>query len=169
MKKIDIEESIVYTRDRNEDLSQCVLLLGKKGYFSDDKDFSAYEYGRLCEVRCWLTPCNYPFVLKDDEGNHNSYKYFITEESVVFKREEPKKYRPYKDISEFSNETCCEVVGVDIITIRNKNTQKEYVLVYIGYSDEEVHLGGYVLTFADLLKNYEFSYNDEWLPCGIEE
>lgn len=165
---IDVEESIVYRFDSKEDLSQCVLLLGENGYFSDDKDFHTYEYGTLSEVRCWIPLCNHPFVKRHYEETMG-FTYFIPEDAVVFKKGKPKKYRPYKDISEFSNETCCEVVGVDIITIRNKNTQKEYVLVYIGYSDEEVHLGGYVLTFADLLKNYEFSYNDEWLPCGIEE
>lgn len=163
--KIDVEESIVYRFDSKEDLSQCVLLLGEKGYFSDNEDFSNYEYGTLTRVIVDVSDYSYPFI----KGGKIEYRYFITEDAVVFKREEPKKYRPYKDVSEFCNETGCEVVGSDVITIRNKEDKKEYVLLYIGYSDDSVHLGAYVLTFADLLKNYEFSYNDEWLPFGIKE
>lgn len=165
---IDVEESIVYRFDSKEDLSQAVLALGEKGYFSDTEDFITYEYGILSEVKCWVEGCKNPF-LRSCEEESNCYRYFIPEDAVAFKREEPKKYRPYKDISEFSNETCCEVLGDDVITIRNKEDKKEYVLLFIGYSNDSVHLGAYVLTFADLLKNYEFSYNDEWLPCGIEE
>ena len=47
------------------------------------------------------------------------------------------------------------------------------MLLYTGYSEDAVHLGGYVLTFDCLLKHYEF-YNKccedgEWHPFGVEE
>lgn len=47
MRKINVKESIVYKFDSKEDLSQAVLLLGEKGYFSDDEDFNEYVYGTL--------------------------------------------------------------------------------------------------------------------------
>lgn len=83
--------------------------------------------------------------------------------------EKEKKLRPYKNISEFCNETGCEEVGVDVITIRNKSSKQEYVLLYVGYSDDTVHLGGYLITLKALFENYEFLYEDEWLPFGVEE
>ena len=47
------------------------------------------------------------------------------------------------------------------------------MLLYTGYSEDAVHLGGYVLTFECLVKHYEFynkcSEDGEWLPFGVEE
>lgn len=175
MKKIDVKESIVYKFDSKEDLSQAVLALSEKGYFSDDKDFSAYEYGRLYEVRCWLTSCNQPFVLKDDEGNYNSYKYFITEESVVFKKQKP-KYRPYKNLAEFANSMGLrDSDKVQFIGFRSKHSTSRYDLVYNGYEIDTfgtvyIHLGSMAFTLNELFNNYEYELNSfEWLPFGVEE
>ena len=92
---------------------------------------------------------------------------------LEFVKEKDKIFRPYKSISEFCNETGCEEVGADLITIRNKKRKQECVLLYTGYSEDAVHLGGYVLTFDCLLKHYEFynkcGENGEWIPFGIEE
>lgn len=167
MKKIDTSKSLIFGREV-EDLKKSLEYLDQEGYFSDHPhDFSENVEDTLKSIAVGKYEI-YPYETTYD-GHY--FGYFIPKSKVVFIEEEPKekKYRPFKDIGEFSFETCCEVLGDDVITIRNKNTQKEYVLLYIGYSDEEVHLGGYVFTFADLLKNYEFSYNDEWCPFGIEE
>ena len=173
MKKIDIEKSTVYTRDRNEDLSQCVLLLGKKGYFSDHEDFSTYQYGTLTEVRCWLNSCTLPFVLKDDEGEWNSFRYFIPEESVVFKKQEP-KYRLYEDVAEFANSVGLrDSDKVQFLRIRSKNGNYQCYLAYNGYEIDtfgtvHIHLGAIAFTFNELFNSYEYTLDSiEWKPFGV--
>lgn len=163
MKKIDTSKSLIFDK-KIDNLKSSLEHIGEEGYFSNN-DFSVYIKGTLKSVLV-SDKVDYPYTNKYDS---HGFDYFIPKSKVVFIEEEPKKYRPFKNIDEFCNETGCEVVGEDLITIRNKNTKKDYVLLFVGYSDDEVHLGGYVLTFADLLKNYEFSYNDEWCPFGIEE
>ena len=106
-------------------------------------------------------------------GGDKQFMFCLPLEFVKEKENKYKIFRPYKSISEFCNETGCEEVGADLITIRNKRRKQECVLLYTGYSEDAVHLGGYVLTFDTLLKHYEF-YNKcgedgEWLPFGVEE
>ena len=106
-------------------------------------------------------------------GGDKQFMFCLPLEFVKEKENKYKIFRPYKSISEFCNETGCEEVGADFITIRNKRRKQECVLLYTGYSEDAVHLGGYVLTFDTLLKHYEF-YNKcgedgEWLPFGVEE
>lgn len=168
MKKIDASKSLIFSRDV-EDLKKSLEYLNQDGYFSNSKDFSEYKEATLDMVHV----ANFvfsPYTFMYD-GDSHVFIYFIPKSKAVFVEEEKKKtYRPYKGIDEFCDETGCEVVGEDVITIKNKNTQKEYTLLYVGYSNEEVQLGGYILTFADLLKNYEYALNNfEWLPFGVEE
>ena len=106
-------------------------------------------------------------------GGNKQFMFCLPLDFAKEKEKEYKIHRPYKSISEFCNETGCEEVGVDLITIRNKKRRQECVLLYTGYSEDAVHLGGYVLTFDCLLKHYEF-YNNcgedgEWHPFGVEE
>lgn len=165
-KKIDVEKSFSFDRD---DIFSIKHHLTKKGYFSNDKEFKTYEEGILNGVRINQKGTLFTHINNSNEIIESLY--FIPETGVVFAEEtKEKKLRPYKSISEFCVHTGCREIGKDLITIRNKNTQKEYELSYIGYSDGEVHLGGYILTFADLLKNYEYALNSfEWLPFGVEE
>lgn len=166
MKKINIKESKIYRFDSREDLSQAILLLGEKGYFSNTKDFTKYGYGTLIEVMGNVQVRSFPFV-KRNNNDDSCYQYFIAEKTVVFEKE--KKMRPYKDVAEFSNETGCEVLGDDYITIRNKKDKQEKVLLYTGYSDTAVHLGAYLITFNSLFSDYEFLYDNEWVEFSIEE
>lgn len=166
MKKIDVKESKIYRFDSREDLSKAILLLGEKGYFSNTKDFTDCEYGTLIEVMGNVQVRSFPFVKRNNNAD-GCYQYFIAEKAVVFEKE--KKMRPYKDVTEFSNETGCEVLGEDFITIRHKKDKQEIVLLFTGYSDTAVHLGAYLITYNGLFSNYEFLYGNEWVDFSIEE
>lgn len=170
MEKLDLSGVRIYSNTK-DDVRDAIDLIGEEIYLSDDVSFSSYRKGNLIEVK-YTNDISYPFLGGYEIG---SYKYFILAKDAKFKDEEKtyKIHRPYKSISEFCNETGCEEVGVDLITIRNKRRKQECVLLYTGYSEDAVHLGGYVLTFECLLKHYEF-YNkcgedSEWKPFGIEE
>lgn len=167
-KKLDLTDVRIY-KNEIQDIVDAADLVGQEVYTSDDEDFEFYQKFELVGVRKVKgSPFNY--VCRTSDNLDFSHKYFILAKDVKFVEEKEKNLRPFKNIDEFCNETGCEVVGEDLITIRNKNTKKDYVLFFVGYSDDEVHLGGYVLTFADLLKNYEYALNSfEWLPLGIEE
>ena len=165
--KIDIEKSLIYRFDDNTDLSEAVLMLGVKGYFSDDKDFSDYTTGTLTRVVCWLEKTEYTFVGKNEESS-DAYRYFIPEYKVVFK-EEPKKYRPFKNISEFSDKTGCTEIGRNVLTMKYKFEKTECVLLYVGYIANGVCLGGFVLNFETLLDQFEFYHGGKWQLFGVEE
>lgn len=172
MEKLDLSGVRIYSNTK-DDARDAIDLIGEEVYLSDDASFRSYNKGNLIEVK-YGHGISYPFI-GGISFDMEKYKYFILAKDAKFK-DEDKAYnifRPYKSISEFCNETGCEEVGVDLITIRNKRRKQECVLLYTGYSEDAVHLGGYVLTFDCLLKHYEF-YNKcgedgEWIPFGIEE
>ena len=171
MEKLDLSGVRIYSNTK-DDAKDAIDLIGEEVFLSDDASFKSYIKGNLVSV-CYANGFLHPFR----GGNEwiGTYKYFILAKDAKFKDEDKgnKILRPYKSISEFCNETGCEEVGVDLITIRNKKRKQECVLLYTGYSEDAVHLGGYVLTFDCLLKHYEFynkcGENGEWIPFGIEE
>ena len=169
-RKLDLSGVRIYANTKR-DIVDAIDLIGEEVYLSDDANFKSYRKGNLLEVK-YANGVTYPFLGGYEIG---SYRYFILAKDAKFKDEDKgnKIFRPYKSISEFCNETGCEEVGVDLITIRNKKRKQECVLLYTGYSEDAVHLGGYVLTFDCLLKHYEFynkcGENGEWIPFGIEE
>ena len=171
MEKLDLSGVRIYSNTK-DDARDAIDLIGEEVFLSDDASFISYNKGNLIEVK-YGHGISYPFI-GGISFDMEKYKYFILAKDAKFKDEETNKiHRPYKNISEFCNETGCEEVGVDLITIRNKRRKQECVLLYTGYSEDAVHLGGYVLTFECLLKHYEF-YNkcgedSEWKPFGIEE
>lgn len=165
MKKIDVESGVRIYSGTKDDVKDAIDLIGQEVYISDWLDFNPYTKDKLAKV---IYEEDNNVWCKGEKPDNCYHRYFILAKDAKFIEE--KKLRPYKDISEFCVKTGCIEIGKDLITIRNKNTQKEYELLYVGYSDGEVHLGGYILTFADLLKNYEHALNSfEWLPFGIEE
>lgn len=171
MEKLDLSGVRIYSNTK-DDARDAIDLIGEEVFLSDDASFRSYIKGNLVSV-CYANGFLHPFR----GGNEwiGTYKYFILAKDAKFKDEDKgnKIFRPYKSISEFCNETGCEEVGVDLITIRNKKRKQECVLLYTGYSEDAVHLGGYVLTFDCLLKHYEFynkcGENGEWIPFGVEE
>lgn len=165
-KKIDTENSLIYKSMSMEDLAEIMPCIERDGYFSDTPDFSEYFYGQLTEVYASYHH-EYAFY-GEGVGFKTAFKYFIPKLSVVFEKKEKKKLRPFKDISEFCSKTGCLKIGQDLITIRDKNTNKEGTLRYNGFFGETIHLGGFIFTFDGLLREYEYSNGPEWKPFGIE-
>ena len=164
--KLDLSGVRIYSNTKRDTLD-AMDLIGEEVYFSDWLDFRGYDKGYLLEVR-YAHGILYPFL---GGIEMNKYKYLILAKDAKFKDEKTYKiFRPYGSIEEFCIETGCNKVGTDLLTIRNKRRKQECVLLYTGYSEDAVHLGGYVLTFETLVKHYEF-YNKcgEWKPFGVEE
>ena len=165
-RKLDLSGVRIYSNTK-DDIVDAIDLIGEEVYLSDDVNFRSYREGHLLEVR-YAHGILYPFL---GGIEMNKYKYLILAKDAKFKDEKTYKiFRPYESIDEFCIETGCNKVGTDLLTIRNKRRKQECVLLYTGYSEDAVHLGGYVLTFETLVKHYEF-YNKcgEWKPFGIEE
>ena len=173
MKKLDLSGVRIYSNTK-DDARDAIDLIGEEVFLSDWENFEPYTREKLTGV-IYAEDDDHPFFHRVGNQSQWGYKYFILAKDAKFKDEDKgnKIFRPYKSISEFCNETGCEEVGVDLITIRNKKRKQECVLLYTGYSEDAVHLGGYVLTFDCLLKHYEFynkcGENGEWIPFGIEE
>lgn len=164
-KELNLENVRIYSSTKN-DIIDAINLIGEKVYFSDDVNFESYKEGNLLEVS-YRDNISYPFLGACGLG---AYKYFIPVKDAKFKEEKKQgKLRPYRGVDEFSNETGCEVVGGDVLTIRNKKGKQEKLLLFTGYSDTAVHLGAYLITFTNLLCDYEYTLDgSEWLPFGIE-
>ena len=173
-KPLDLRGVRIYSNTKN-DIKDAIDLIGQEVYMSDYDVFFPYHKCELIGATCIKDDPYYglyPFICNGEDTIHRAYKYFILAKDAKFVEEgaKEKKLRPYKNISEFCNETGCEEVGVDTIVIRNKDSKLLSVLLYTGYSDDIVCLGGYIFTFADLLKNYEYALNSfEWLPFGVLE
>lgn len=147
------------------DTEQAKEYVNTKGYFTDYyenfSDLRKLFYGTCVDID---NVSEFPFRLSNSERKEN-YKFFLPEKFV--KKE--KKLRPYKNISEFCNHTGCKFVGSHCINIRNKDTKCEELLLYTGFSNETVHLGGYVSTLEALFNSYEFLYKGDWMPFGVED
>lgn len=166
MKKIDVNKSLIFSRNV-EDLKNSLDYLYQDGYCSNSEDFSEYEDGVLDGVHASN------FMFRPYELTHNGdnefFSYFIPKNKVVFIEEEPKKYKPFKNISEFSNKTGCTEIGRNVLTMKYKYEKTERVLLYVGYTAKGVCLGGFVLNFETLLDQFEFYRGGKWQPFGIEE
>lgn len=174
--KIDVKNCIIYRFDNETDLSQAVLNLGKKGYFSDNKDFSNYDFGTLTRVWCWLEKIEFAFTYRNEKTT-DSCRYFIPEDQVVFK-EEPKKkeLRPFKSIDEFFEVTGFKID--DIVQVKNfagcTFVETTIITGFRVYTDEEYHrmdvmFGASARPLDDLFKHYKYYKNGEWLPFAVEE
>ena len=174
--KIDVEKSIIYRFDDKNDLSEAVLLLGNKGYFSDNEDFSDYTTGTLTRVECWLEKTDYTFVSRNEKSS-DAYRYFIPEYRVVLKEEPKKTLRPFKSIDEFFDVTGFNVGKVvQIKRVANCSYEEKTILngfrVYT--DDDEFHriniiFGSGSRTLGELCKYYEYLKNGQWLRFGVEE
>ena len=174
--KIDVEKSMIYRFDDTTDLSEAVLKLGEKGYFSDDKDFSNYATGTLTRVWCWFEKIEFAFTYRNEKTT-DSCRYFIPENQVVFK-EEPKEktLRPFKSIDEFFEVTGFRIGGA--VKIKNfagcAFDETTIITGFRVYTDEEFHrmdviFGGSARPLDDLFKHYKYFKNGDWLRFGVEE
>ena len=144
---------------------QAQEYINTKGYFTDYYDnFSDVRklfYGTCVDID---NVSEFSYRLHNSERKEN-FKFFLPEKFV--KKE--KKLRPYKNISEFCNSTGCKIVGSHCIYIRNKDDKREELLLYTGFRNDAVHLGGYTSTLEALFYNYEFLYKGDWTPFGVED
>lgn len=149
------------------DTEQAQEYINTKGYFTDYydnfSDVGKLFYGTLVDID---SNSQFSYRLSNSERKE-SYKFFLPEKFV--KKE--KKLRPFKNISEFCNNTGCKIVGAHCIYIRIKDTKREEILLYTGFDfgNDAVHLGGHVLTLETLFYNYEFLYKGDWMPFGVED
>ena len=151
------------------DAEQAQEYVNTKGYFTDYyehfNNVRQVHYGTLVDVD---SNSEFSYRLHNSD-REESYKFFLPE---MFVKKE-KKLRPYKNISEFCNNTGCKIIGSHCIHIRHKDTKKEELLLYTGvgyYNDlDTVHLGSYTKTLEGLFNNYEFLYKGNWMPFGVED
>ena len=146
---------------------QAQEYINTKGYFTDFyehfNDVRQVHYGTLVDID---SNSEFSYRLHNSDRKE-SFRFFLPEKFV--KKE--KKLRPYKNISEFCNNTGCKIIGSHCIYIRIKDTKCEEILLYTGFSfgNDAVHLGGHVLTLQTLFNNYEFLRKGDWMPFGVED
>ena len=175
MKKIDLEKSKIM--GVNEDDSDN-LKLGIRGYFSHYSDFETYTEGDLEG----FTYSEYMTTEEDPDGDYGDqwYDYFIPEDKVVFKEEEPKKktLRPFKSIDEFFDTTGFKIGDVVDIQRFGNYTYKETsilngVRVFTDEDEElqkkQISFGSGSHSFDELFNNFKYYKKGEWLRFGVEE
>ena len=173
--KIDVEKSVIYRFDDRMDLSEAVLMLGEKGYFSDNEDFSNYVTGILARVICWFDQAEFTFSCRDEETSE-VYRYFIPENKVVFNKEKKKKLRPFKSTKEFFATTGFNIGEVVHIKKFTKYIYEETSILngVRAYIDEEfprvdVIFGSCSRSFDELFKHFMYYKNGKWLRFGVKE
>ena len=173
--KIDVEKSIIYRFDDRMDLSEAVLMLGEKGYFSDNEDFSNYVIGTLARVVCWFDQADFTFSCRNEE-TCEVYRYFIPESKVVFNKEKKKKLRQFKSIEEFFAVTGFKIGDIVRIQAFSSLTFDETSILngVRVYTNDEFHrmdvmLGSSSHPLSELFKNFKYYKNGEWLRFGVEE
>lgn len=147
------------------DVKEAQEYINTKGYFTDHYE-NFDDVGKLFfgTLKCIDKSSAFSYEFYNDEFS-NCYKFFLPEKFV--KKE--KKLRAYKNISEFCNATGCKIVGAHCINIRNKDDKREELLLYTGFREDSVHLGGYILNFETLFYGYEFLCKGDWTPFGVED
>lgn len=145
------------------DIEKAKQFIGQKGYFANDLYcFSVVEtcyYDTLAEVKDGDTP------FKDDDCCY--WNLFIPESFLKPKPKE-KKFRPFKDINEFSIKTNFD--AGDIIRVYSKSQNSELHLMLVGWSDNELMLGNLRRSFKELFEWFELWDGEEkFIPFGIEE
>lgn len=173
MKKIDVNKSLIFDSEV-DDMKMSLEYINQEGYFSNTKDFSEYEEGKLDMVRV----ANFvfsPYGFTCD-GNTHVFSYFIPKSKVVFVEKEPKTLRPFKSIKEFFDITGFNVgEAVHIKRFANYNYKETSILIgFRVYTDEEFHridviFGSGPRSFDELFKNFKYYKNGEWLRFGVEE
>ena len=146
------------------DIEKAKEFVGQKGYFANDLYcFSVVEtcyYDTLDEV---FKDANDPF--KDDDG---CYWGLFIPESFLKPKPKEKKYRPFKDINEFSIKTNFD--AGDIIRVYSKSQNSELHLMLVGWSDNELILGSLRRSFKELFEWFELWDGEEkFIPFGVLE
>lgn len=173
--ELDLSCSRIYTED---DVADAISLIGQDVYMSNYIDFSVYSKNEFIGVNYVIDnsfSTLYPFICKGKDGNErSSYRYFILAKDAKFKefKEEEKELRPFNSIEEFIEGTECEIGN--LITFKRKDHSTEYNMLFAGYAltgDGEVliYLGTKYYVLEELMNNFLYYRDGEWLPFGIEE
>lgn len=175
MKKIDASKSLIFSRNV-EDFQKSLGYLNEDGYFSNSKDFSEYEEGKLDGVHA----SNFmfrPYEFTRD-GDNQFFSYFIPKLKVVFVEEEPKKkkLRPFKSTNEFFDATGFKIGDVVQIQGFSDYTYEETSILtgFKVYTDDEFHRMDVIFSssshsLTELFKHFKYYKNGKWLRFGVEE
>ena len=173
MKKIDVSKSLIFSRNI-EDLKNSLEYLNQEGYFSNSKEFSVYEEGKLGIVRVSnienfvFNP--YAFVR---DGFRYSFSYFIPKLKAVFVEEpKKKKLRPFKSIDEFFSVTGFKIG--EVVQIKNFGNfpyeEKSIINGFRVYNNETyVVFGAGSRSLDELFKHFKYYKNGEWCRFGVED
>ena len=105
-------------------------------------------------------------------SDNDSFPFFLPASKVI---KPEKKYRPYKDMTEFYNNVV-DLGGA--VTIRSKLAKQKEItsmLIAISWNTEQkknrVLFSGFAsyFTFEELLEYWEIYSDCEWKPFGVEE
>ena len=152
------------------DTEQAKQFIGKKCYFSDDaRDFMNLDKADgdtlfyVAELQNIWTAEEYCFA-----DNSNDWCFILPCEWVEEEKKEPeKKYRPFKDHTEYK-EYLNDGIIESWIQIREKLTGEVSELMYVGGSGAIICLGAYSFDLNQLFYDFEL-FNEstgEWQPFG---
>ena len=140
----------------------------KKGYFANSI-FDFKDLKRTCmygEYAGWREH-NQCFLCEFLSGDQAYFSFFLPEDSLL--PEEPeKKYRPFKDHTEYK-EYLNDGIIESWIQIREKLTGEVSELMYVGGSGAVICLGAYSFDLNNLFYDFEL-FNEstgEWQPFGV--
>ena len=140
----------------------------KKGYFANSI-FDFKDLKRTCmygEYAGWREH-NQCFLCEFLSGDQAYFSFFLPEDSLL--PEEPeKKYRPFKDHTEYK-EYLNDGIIESWIQIREKLTGEVSELMYVGGSGAVICLGAYSFDLYQMFYDFEL-FNEstgEWQPFGV--
>lgn len=171
MKKIDASKSLIFS-SKLDDIKNSLEYINQVGYFSNSKDFSNYEEGKLefVEVANFVFS-SYGFMC---DGDRQVFIYFIPKSKAVFIEEEPtqKKLRQFKSIDEFFNITGFKIG--EVVQIKNFGnypyTEKSIVNGFRVYKYETyIVFGAGSRSLDELFTHFKFYKNEKWYRFGVEE
>ena len=173
MRKLDLEKSVVYTKDASIAVQLgAAHIIGETCLFSDDPEFKTYYQATLARVDIGDTV--YPYGA-DDTLDYEYFGYMIPISNAVFTDTKDKpKLRMLKSFDEFKKLTG-KGIG-DTITIRSTDTElfdfKATCLV-LGTATrnetEQVLIGNDSIDLDELFEEYEWDDHGTFKPFGVEE
>lgn len=146
--------------------------IGKEGYFAHtlsqlNERIQKSDFERLEKIDDSNTNC----FCKESDGAMCYWSMFLPADKVK-EVEEPKKYRPFKNLNEFkqciSKDTLtCLDHGIEIIDMSNNS---QYRLMILGTFTNGIIFPLYgALTFERLFKRFKININGSWQPFGMLE
>ena len=151
------------------DTEQAMQFIGKQCYFSDDAtDFMDLDKADgdtmfyVAELQNVWTAEEYCFADDSDD-----WRFILPCEWVEEEKKEPeKKYREYKDLSEFFDVTGLEIG--DLIHLKFPGGNDAELLI-VGGCNNSLFIGIHKYTFKELFEMVEISISGEWKPFGVLE